>query len=220
MKKIAAFLALALIALGVFLWQLPAAVVVAFLPADASKFVQLHRVSGSVWNGRALMSVIGVAPALPLAWSCRPSVSPLGVRCELRDALTGVATADVLGAAIQLERVSAVLPVQYSMGASIGASSSGLVADIATATLSQKTMAIKGSLRAANASYRAGAADVSLGEVNADCAPAPDARSTVCTLSNRGGSGRLDGTLSLTPARATGSIDLTPANGPAQRVAF
>ena len=220
MKKIAAFLALALIALGVFAWQLPASVVVTLLPADASKFVQLHRVSGSVWNGRALMSVIGVAPALPLAWSCRPSVSPLGVRCEFRDALTGVATADVLGAAVQLERVSAVLPVQYAMGASIGASSSGVVADIATATLSQKTMAIKGSLRAANASYRAGAADVALGEVNADCAPASDARSTACTLSNRGGSGRLDGKLSLTPARATGSIDLTPTNGTAQRIAF
>lgn len=220
MKKIAAFLALAFIALGVFAWQLPASVVVTLLPADASKFLQLHRVSGSVWNGRALMSVIGVAPAMPLAWSCRPSVSPLGVRCELREALIGVATADVLGAAIQLERVSAVLPVQYSMGASIGASSSGVVADVATATLSQKTVAIKGSLRAANASYRGGSADVALGEVDADCAPAPDARSTACTLSNRGGSGRLDGTLSLTPARATGSIDLTPANGTAQRVAF
>lgn len=220
MKKIAAFLALAFIALGVFAWQLPASVVVTLLPADASKFVQLHRVSGSVWNGRALMSVVGVAPAMPLAWSCRPSVSPLGVRCELRDVLTGVATADVLGAVIHLERVSAVLPVQYSMSASIGASSSGVVADIATATLSQKTVAIKGSLRAADATYRAGAADVALGEVNADCAPASDARSTACTLSNRGGSGRLDGKLSLTPARATGSIELTPANGPAQRVAF
>jgi Type II secretion system (T2SS), protein N len=220
MKKIFALLALVLIALGVFAWQLPASFLVAQLPVEASKFVQVHRVSGSVWNGRALMSVVGVAPALPLAWSCRPSVSPLGARCELREALTGAVTADLLGAAIQLERVSAVLPVQYAMGASIGASSSGVTADISAATLSQQTMAIKASLRAADATYRAGAADVALGEVNADCAPAPDARSTACTLSNRGGSGRLDGKLNLTTARATGSIELTPANGPAQRVAF
>ena len=220
MKKLFALLALVLIALGVCVWQLPASVVVAFLPAEASKFVQLHRLSGSVWNGRALISVVGVAPALPVAWACRPSVSPLGARCELGGALTGVATADVLGAAIQLERVSMVLPVQYAMGTSIGASSSGVAADIASATLSRQTMAIKGSIRATDATYRAGAADVALGEVSADCAPAPDARSSTCTVSNRAGSGRLDGKLTLTPTRANGSIELTPANGPAQRVAF
>lgn len=220
MKKLFALLALVLIALGVCAWQLPASVVVAFLPAEVSKFVQLHRLSGSVWNGRALMSVVGVAPALPVAWACRPSVSPVGARCELGGALTGVATADVLSAAIQLERVSAMLPVQYAMGTSIGASSSGVAADIASATLSRQTMTIKGSLRATDATYRAGVADVAMGEVNADCAPSSDARSTACTLSNRGGSGRLDGKLTLTPTRATGSIELTPANGPAQRVAF
>ena len=78
--------------------------------------------------------------------------------CELGGALTGVATADVPGAAIQIERVSAMLPFQYAMGTSIGASSSGVAADIASATLSRQTMAIKGSIRATDATYRAGAA--------------------------------------------------------------
>ncbi len=220
MKKLAAFFALLLIAFGVFVWQLPASVIAAFVPTQASKFVQLHRVSGSLWNGRALLSVIGVAPAIPVAWACRPSMSPAGVRCELQEGLTGAVTVDALNGSLHVERVTALLPVQYMMGANMGAASTGVTTDIASATVSPQTMTIKGSLRAADATYRAGAADVSLGEVSADCAPGADSRTTICMLSNRGGSGRLDGKINLAPTRANGNLELVPATGPVQRIAF
>lgn len=220
MKKIVAAIVLLLIALGVFLWQLPATFVVAMLPAQTAKFMQLHRVSGTVWQGRALFSVIGVAPAIPLAWACRPSLSMLGVRCDVRDGVDGTVTLDALGGALQLDHLTALVPVQYAMSASVGASASGGVADIKSARLSPQAVTINGALRATEASYRAGGADIPLGDVSADCAPAPDARSTACKLTNRGGSGRLDGSITLTPSSVSGNLELTPAAGPTQRLVF
>ncbi len=220
MKKVLTTLTLLLTTLGVFVWQLPASAIVALLPADASRFVQTHRVSGRLWDGRALVSVIGVAPALPLAWLCRPSLLPLGMRCELQDAVTGTFVIDALDRTIQFDRMTALVPVRYLTGMRVGAWSSAVAADIATARLSQQTIAIKGSLRAADAGYRAGAADVAVGDVTVDCIPTADAHATACALSNRGGSGRLDGQLNLTPGRMSGNIELTPSNGTPQRVAF
>ena len=82
MRRVLTFILLLVVALGVFVWQLPASIVAGFLPTEATRFVQMHRITGTLWRGNALFSIIGVSPTLSIAWQCQPSIIPLGASCS------------------------------------------------------------------------------------------------------------------------------------------
>ena len=220
MKRILVALALIATALMVAIWRAPASLIAGFLPPEVSRLAQLHQATGTIWRGGALLSVTGVPPSLSLAWQCRPSVAPLGLRCELSESLSASVTVDVFANNLVAERVSASLPVQVTATGAATATSPNVVANFPEITASRSTLSIKGNLRASDASYRFGNSETSLGELTVECAPSADTLSSTCTVSNRGGNARLDGKLSLTSSKVSGSMDLTPANGPAQRVNF
>ena len=220
MKRLLIFILLLATALGVFVWQLPASIVAGFLPTGTSRFVQLHRITGTLWRGSALFSTFGVSPTLSIAWQCQPSIAPLGASCALSESVTGVAQVNLLSGTLTAEKISAVLPVQAGGGAAFVAESPRVALDIASLAMNATKLAIQGSVRAESARYAFGQPPVALGEVTADCKPDAGFATSRCNISNRGGNARLDGQLKLTPHGASGSLELTPSGAPAQRITF
>lgn len=220
MKRIFIALTLLAVALIVAIWRAPASLIAGVLPADVSRVAQLHQATGTIWRGNALFSVTGVPPSLSLAWQCRTSLAPVGLRCELSESLSASVTVDIFAKKIIAERIAASLPIQVTVAGTATATSPTVVINFSEITASRDTLFIKGNLRAIDASYRFGNTETSLGELTVECAPSTDTTSSNCTVSNRGGNARLDGKLSLTMSKASGSLELSPANGPAQRVNF
>lgn len=222
MKRLLIVTTLVLIALAVFLWRLPVAAVLAVLPAESSRVLQLHRLDGTVWQGSALLSVAVVPPALPVAWSCRPQLAPVGVYCDLSGAISGVLRVDGLAREIAVGPVSGSVPVRVDAAGVTLAQAPRVSVDITRATATGTRLSLRGSLRAHEATYQLGPSALPLGEINLDCAPGveADAAASTCTLSNRGGGARLDGRLQLAPGGAHGSVELTPPGGATQRFAF
>jgi hypothetical protein len=223
-KRIFIALALLAVALIVAIWRAPASLVAGVLPSEVSRLVQLHQATGTIWRGSALFSVTGVPPSLSLAWQCRPSLAPLGLRCELSESLSALVTVDVFANKLIAERVTASLPVQVTAAGAATATSPNVVASFSEIMASRSALSIKGNLRASDARYRFGNTEASLGELTVECAPSADAANanatSTCTISNRGGNARLDGKVALGSSKASGTLELTPANGPAQRVNF
>ena len=220
MKRIFIALALLAVTLIVAIWRAPATLIAGLLPAQVSRVAQLHQASGTIWRGSALFTVAGVPPSLSLAWLCRPSLAPLGVRCELSESLSALVTVDVFANKLIAERISASLPIQVTAAGTATATSPNVVASFSEITASRSALSIKGNLRASDAGYGFGNTETSLGELTVECAPSTDATSSNCALTNRGGTARLDGKLLLTRNKASGSLELTPASGPAQRINF
>ena len=220
MKRFFIALALLAVALSAAIWRAPASLIAGVLPPEISHVAQLHHATGTIWRGSALFSAFGVPPSLSLAWQCRPSVSPLGVRCELSEAITALITVDVFANRVIAERVTASLPVQVTAAGAATATSANVAANFSEIAASRNALSVKGNLRASDASYRFGNAETLLGELTVECAPSTDATNSTCTISNRGGNARLDGKLLLTSSKAGGTLELTPVNGPAQRVNF
>ena len=224
MKRIVIALALLAVALIVAIWRAPASLIAGVLPPETSRVAQLHQATGTIWRGYALFSVTGVPPSLSLAWQCRPSLAPLGLHCELSESLSALVTVDVFSNKVTAERVSASLPIRVTVPGAATATSPNIVANFSEITASRSALSIKGNLRASDAGYRFGNTDTSLGEMTFECTPSTDAANakvtSTCSISNRGGNARLDGKLSLTSNKLSGSLELTPASGPAQRVNF
>ena len=220
MRRLLIFFLLLTVALSVFVWQLPASIIAGFLPSETSRFVQLHRITGTLWRGNALFSTTGVSPTLSVAWQCQPSVMPLGASCALSESVTGVAQFDLIATTLTAGKITAVLPVQMGGGAAFMAESPRVALDIASLTMNAATLTIQGSVRAESARYAVGQAPVALGEVTADCKPDAASASSRCSISNRGGNARLDGQITLTPRGASGMLELTPSGGTAQRITF
>ena len=220
MKQIFIALALLAVTLIVAIWRAPASLIAGLLPAEVSRVAQLHQAAGTIWHGSALFSLTGVPPSVSLAWECRPSLSPLGLRCELSESLSALVTVDVFANKLIAERISASLPIQVTAAGTATATSPNVVASFSEITASRSVLSIRGNLRASDAGYRFGNTETSLGELTVECAPNTDSASSNCTVSNRGGNARLDGKLSLTNNKASGSLELTPANGPTQRINF
>lgn len=216
------FIALALltVALMVAIWRAPASLIAGMLPPEISREALLHEASGTLWRGSALFSMTGVPPALSVAWQCRPSLAPLGVRCELSESLSALVTVELLARKLVAERVSASLPLQVAAAGAASAISPIVVANFSEITASRSALFIKGNLRASDSIYRVGNTETSLGELTVECAPATDSSSSTCAVSNRGGNARLDGKLLLTSNKASGSLELTSADGSTQRVNF
>ena len=220
MKRLLIFVVLCAVALAVFVWQLPASIVAGFLPTAASRFVQLHRITGTIWRGNALFSAIGVSPTLSLAWQCQPSIMPLGASCTLSESVNGGAQLNLLSSTLTAEKITAVMPVQIGAGAAFMAESPRVALNVGSLTVSATALAIEGNLRAESARYAFGQAAVLLGEVTADCKPDTTSATSRCSINNRGGNARLDGQLTLTPKSASGTLELTPSGAPAQRITF
>ena len=220
MKRFFVFLSLLTVALMVAVWRAPASLIAGLLPAEISRVAQLHQTTGTIWRGSALFSVAGVPPSLSVAWQCAASFAPLGLRCELNESLNARVTVDVLANQLIAKRVSANLPIQLTVGGVATATSPNVIANFSEIAASRNGLSVKGSLRASDAGYRFGNTEASLGELTVECTPAADATNSTCTISNRGGNARLEGKLSLTSNKASGSLELTPANGSAQRVNF
>ena len=224
MKRMLIALMLLAVTLTVAIWRAPASLLASAIPAEISRVSTLHQVTGTIWRGTALLSVTGVPPSLSVAWLCHPSVAPLGVRCEITESLNARVTVDVFANKLVMERVSASMPILLTLAGAATATSPNVVANFSEIVASRSALSIKGNLRASDASYRFGSSETALGELTLDCAPSPDtanAKATsTCTVSNRGGNARLDGKLLLTSSKASGSLELTPANGPTQRINF
>ena len=220
MKRIFIVLTLLAVAFSVAIWRAPASLIAGVLPPETSRVAQLHQATGTIWRGSARLSVVGAPPSLSLAWQCRPSLAPLGVRCELSEALSALVSVDVLANKVSAERVSALLPIQATVAGAASVASPGVIANFSEITASRNALSIKGNLRASDASYRFGTTETSLGELTLECVPSADSINSICTVSNRGGNARLDGKLLLTSTKVGGSLELTPANGPTQRVNF
>lgn len=232
MKRILTWSGLVLVALSVLVWRAPASLVAAALPPEISRAMQLHELTGTLWQGRALFSVTSIPPSLALAWACRPSLSPLGVRCVLSESASALLTFDLLANAVHAERVTAQVPIQLSAVGIAQAGSPNLVVNFPEILVGKNRVDITGGLRASEATYRLGGDDLALGELTVECAPATDAasansaigakasRGSNCTLSNRGGGARVDGKISISSSNAGGTLALTPANGPTQRITF
>ena len=220
MKRILIWLGLVLVALSMIIWRAPASLFAVAIPPEFSRAIQLHEFTGTIWQGRALFSVTSVPPSLALAWTCRPSLSPIGVRCQLSESATALVNFELLTNVVHAERVTAQLPIQLSAAGVALAASPNVVANFPEIHVSKSHVAVTGSVRASDASYRLGGYDIVLGELTVDCAPASGASSSTCTLSNRGGGARLDGKFTISSGKTSGSLELTPVNGPMQRVVF
>lgn len=224
MKRLALALLLTVVALTVSIWRAPASVLAGLLTPEITRLAQLHHTTGTIWQGTALFSVYGVPPTLSLAWHCRPSLAPVGVRCELSEAMSASVTIDVFGSKVVAQRVSAAVPVHVVVAGATTASSHTVAATFTDVTASPTALSVKGSVRASDSTYRQGNVEWTLGELTVECTPNAGAAevgaSSSCSISNRGGSARLEGKLSLGSKKASGIVDFTPATGPTQRVNF
>ena len=221
MKRLLAFALLTATALTVFAWQLPASVVAALLPVEANRFLQIHRITGTIWRGNALVTTVGVAPSLSLSWQCQPTIAPLGASCTLSDSVTGIVKVGLFSSALSAEKLAATLPVQVNVanGAAM-AGSPRVTLIVESATFSSTTMTVTGSARADAARYALGQSPIALGEVTADCKPDTSTVAATCAISNRGGAAKLDGQLSLFARKIGGTIELIAPGTPAQRMTF
>ena len=220
MKRIFVVPTLITVSLIVAIWRAPAPLIAVALPSEISRVVILHQLTGTIWRGSALFDVMGVPPSLSVAWQCRPSLAPLGLRCDLSESLSALVTVDVFANKLIAERVSASLPIQFTIVGAAAATSPNVIAIFSEVIASRTTLSVRGNLRASDVGYRFGITETSLGELTVECTPSPDATTSTCTISNRGGDARLDGKLSLTSIKASGSLEFKPANGPAQRINF
>lgn len=220
MKRIVVAIVLLCVALGVCLWRLPASLVALAMTPNSSRFLQLHEASGTLWNGRARLNITGVPPTLSIAWQCRPSLSPPGARCALNDTVAGSLEVNALATTLTSDQLAFSLPLNVTPAAGVTAASTRVNTTVQRLRVSQNALSLKANLRADDARYRIGPSDIALGEVTVDCVPNADNVSSLCTIANRGGSARLDGRVTVTASKATGTLELTPANGPVQRVSF
>ena len=221
MKRLLIFAGLTTTALIVFVWQLPASVIAGFIPSEANRVLQVHRITGTLWQGRSLFTTGGVAPTLSLSWRCQPTFSPLGASCTLSDSVTGIVQVGLLSSTLSAEKLAATLPVQVNIAN--GAATAGsprVTLNVQTLMLSASMMSVTGSVRADAAQYAFGQSPIALGEITADCKPDSSSDTSTCSISNRGGTAKLDGQLSLSARKIGGSVELIAPGTPAQRVTF
>lgn len=220
MKRLLKWIALFVVAVVVCIWRLPASLVALTLPPGSARVMQLHRADGTLWNGSAQMNVTGIPSTLSVGWICRPTLLPFGAQCTLSDAISGSLNVVATSGMIVGEQLTMSVPLEIAPAAGVAASAARVAATINRVELSATSLALRASLRADDARYRVGQTDVTLGEVTADCTPNADNVSSSCSIANRGGNARLDGKISLTGSKASGTLELTPGNGPPQRVSF
>ncbi len=221
------FIALAgVLALGVFLWRMPASVALLAVPGATKsalgKVIAIHEINGTLWQGSARFSTTAIVSALPLSWRCTPTLASLAIDCELSGALRGAVSVAPFadGGTLRVESLSADQAVSVAPNAALAAQSERVALDVKRASLSRAAVALEGSVVATDVTWRSGSSTLELGEVFVDCTPAADRASTNCTVKNRASATRIDGTLALNAQRVSGSLEVSPPGATAQRFSF
>jgi hypothetical protein len=222
MKRLLFLLLLALVALGVLLWRLPASAALIVLPANANwqRFVNLHEVSGTIWNGSARFSTVASPAAQRVQWQCAPAFATASIACNLGGGIAANLSLKPFSQSIAIPSLSAQQAINFAPNAAAAFSAESVALTLKDAILARDQMSFTGSLVAKDASFAAGNTTTALGEAFVDCTPANDAKTTQCTIKNRASSTRLDGSISISPARANGSINVTTASGSTQKLSF
>jgi hypothetical protein len=200
---------------------LPASMAAAFVPSAATRWMQIHAIEGTMWNGRATLSAPNVVPAtLPIAWRCSPQFTSLALACELSGALSGRVVAKPFAQSANLENVSVRQSLRATPNAAVSLTAESLDVTITQAEMSQRSLAISAAALAKRTTWKTGNTALELGEVSLDCKPlATDPNASECTLRNRAGATPLDGKLTLTPSKASGYVEYGDAAAK-QRISF
>jgi hypothetical protein len=224
MRKVLFLLFALLIALAVLLWRLPASSALLFVPAQAnapwSKFLSLHEVSGTLWRGSVRFSVSAVPVAQQLQWQCAPALATFAIDCGLSGAVNGRVVLRPLARGVQAERLSSEVALQFAANPSVAAASERVAVTIARLDADDARVSLDGSLVARDTNYRIGDKTFDLGEVFIDCKPVADKAESTCAIKNRASITRLDGTISLNPRRASGTIEISEPGTNPQKVSF
>jgi hypothetical protein len=219
-KRVALIVIGVVIALAVLLWRLPASAALLAMPANASwqKYVSIHEINGTIWNGSARVTS-AVSPATQrIDWRCEPSgVSEIA--CRLSGAATGSLNYRFFKGELYVASLDAQLPLRVT-NAAANVESPSVSISLLKNTIVSNQFAGQINIVARDASFKSGNTSVELGEVFLDCAPANDKVSTACTLKNRASAAKLDGAFTLSPARLTGSIDLNAPGMGTHKVTF
>jgi hypothetical protein len=221
----AAFVLLALlIALAVLLWRLPVSSALLVIPSPSnapwSKFLSLHEVNGTLWRGSARFSVSAVPVAQLLQWRCAPSVASFAIDCDLGGALSGRIVLRPLARGVQAERLSSDIALQFAANPSVVAASERVALTIARLDANDSRVSLEGGIVARDTSYRIGDKTFDLGEVFIDCKPVTDKAESACAIKNRASATRLDGVLTLSARRASGSIEINEHGMNPQKMSF
>jgi hypothetical protein len=219
-RILVAVMCVVLLIVGVLAF-LPASMAAVFIPSAATRWMQIHAIEGTMWNGRATLSAPNIVPAtLPIAWRCSPQFTSLALACDLSGALSGRVVAKPLAQRIQLENVSAQQAVRATPNAAVGLDVESLNVNVAQAEISQRTLTLTGDALAKRALWKTGSTMLALGEVSLDCKPSTsDATTTECTLRNRAATTPLDGKILISAAKASGYVEYGDAAAK-QRISF
>jgi hypothetical protein len=222
-KRIVFALLLVIIAACVALWRMPASVAMLFVPdvvaRNIAAHVSVHALDGTLWNGNAQFTLSAVPPTLRVDWRCTPSVSPIGLNCDMSDAITGNVRFAAFDNSVTLSQIKMAQPVRLSVNGLRAFDSDLLSVSIAAATLSKERAAVSANAVSVGSTsrLRGNAAPIALGEISVDCAPVDSADASRCTLRNRAADQRIDGQIELRPNRVSGSIN---TGSPAQTFTF
>ncbi len=224
MKRLFVAISLIAITFSVLVWRLPASTVLAALPADAvnkvAPFVTIHELGGTIWSGDARISVSAIPSTQRIVWNCAPKRLALAIDCALSEAISGVATIDVLSQSITLNNVKTAVPFRFVAPGATIVTSDQLSATVANASLSAKATQLTATITAVNTATRIGETVTLLGEVSLDCAPIDAAPGSRCTLRNRASENRIDGQIDLNPNRVSGNVAFAPAGAVRQSFSF
>ncbi|MGL4233604.1 MAG: hypothetical protein ACRCWJ_19715 [Casimicrobium sp.] len=211
---------LLVVALIVLVWRLPASAVLMFAPTNtlSSPFAKLHRVNGTLWQGEAIVSTALTPNALPIAWRCAPTLSSLGVDCAVSGALSAEFVAKPFAQTLEIRSLTTKLAVNFNPNAAVAVGAQSLDIQLKPSQLSRQSIALTGSATAKDANFSTGNTPIDLGEVFVDCAPAN--QNTSCTIKNRTSAARLDGSIALTPSRASGTVEFSAPTIATQKINF
>ncbi len=226
MKRAAFVLLLFIVVVCVAIWRMPASVVMVALPDAVAKniapHVSVHALDGTLWSGSAQFTLSAVPPTLRMAWRCSPSLSPLGLNCDVSDAVVGNVRLAALEGALLLSEIKIVQPVRLSINGLHAFDSDALSLAVTDARLSKQSLSMNANAVSVGSAsrLRVNAAPLALGEISMDCAPIDKterSEASRCTLRNRASDQRIDGQIELRPNRVSGNIT---AGSPVQTFTF
>ncbi len=208
------------IALIVALWRMPASVALLIAPSAATKSAvhQIHSINGTIWRGSATLST-AFTPALQrLDWACDPVITSFAIECEVQGAVNTRATLLLASRRADIASLETSQYIDYSPNAAIKFRAESLGVALKPSSVSPTLISLNGGASAKSATFINGNERIDLGELFVDCAPSGS--NTVCNVKNRASASTVDGSLTLTPNKASGSLEFKPSVGAAQRFSF
>jgi Type II secretion system (T2SS), protein N len=220
MMRIAVIALGVIIALTVTITKLPASIIAGFIPANVQRWVSVHDIDGTLWNGGAKFSLpIAMPAAQSIEWRCAPSLFNAAVACELSGAVSGRVSVRPFARALELESFAMVQSISASPNSAVTVSAAPLSLTLTRGNVNANTIGLDGSALAKQALWRSAAQTLEFGEVSLDC-KSNDTGSTECSVKNRAAPTTLDGKITLTPQRASGYIEYGVGGATKQRLNF